>query len=282
MANLLNIHMVEEIISFKSLIDMLKDVLVDIIFIFTENSIEIFEVDLTKTIVVQIKLQTEKFQIYELIGQTQKKGINLQNFNKILNTVGADGTTDFYISEKESEKLEINYISEDTTCNTKIKMNFIDLQPSITAEIDIGYDVAFTMNSLTFHKICREMIQLSDNLEIRCENDSVFFYCKGSFAERETCYTINDKITDIKYFGSVKKKISGLYELKHFILFSKCSNMYNELSIYIKNGNILSIKYYISDLGKMLVHFSPVHKNSIGQYSDDILEYDDVDVQYKD
>jgi hypothetical protein len=73
--------------------------------------------------------------------------------------------------------------------------------------------------------------------------------------------------------------VQGVYELKNIVLFTKCSNLCNDISIYMKNDFALTSIYTIATLGNITIALSPVKEENIRNitynYSDD--EGDEVD-----
>jgi len=60
----------------------------------------------------------------------------------------------------------------------------------------------------------------------------------------------------------LNKIIQGIYQLKTLSLFSKCSDLSNNLEIYMKNNFPLLIKKMISNLGYIYMSLSSVfYKN---------------------
>ena len=113
------------------------------------------------------------------------------------------------------------------------------------------------MPSGDFQKICRDMYNLSDELEIKSIGSQLIFSCKGQFAEQETSIgTSTNGLNFIQNEDSVKI-IQGVYALKYLVLFSKCTNLCNSVELYLKNDFPLIIKYNIASLGEIKLCLAP-------------------------
>ena len=75
--------------------------------------------------------------------------------------------------------------------------------------------------------------------------------------------------------------IDGIYELKNLTMFAKCASLCNEIMIYLKNDNLLVIKYTVATLGRLLLCLSPVKNETIrnNKYEDEEYYSDDEVVE---
>ena len=48
------------------------------------------------------------------------------------------------------------------------------------------FESVITLPSSDFQKICRDMVNISDEIEIKAVDNSLILTCKGEFAEQET------------------------------------------------------------------------------------------------
>ena len=51
--------------------------------------------------------------------------------------------------------------------------------------------------------------------------------------------------------------IQGIYELKHLVLFSKCSNLSSTIQIHIKNNFPLVLKCDVANIGEIKLCLAP-------------------------
>ena len=111
------------------------------------------------------------------------------------------------------------------------------------------------MLSVDFHKICKDMHNIAEKIEIKCTTKKVYFTCKGEMASLETELgeTANGLSIDV-YNDEI---VQGLFELKNLVLFTKCTNLCNTVSLYIKNDYPLVIKYSVAALGEIKLCLSP-------------------------
>ena len=114
-----------------------------------------------------------------------------------------------------------------------------------------------TMPSMDFQKICRDMTLLSaKTVDIKNVGSTLTFTCKGPFASQTV--TMGDSTSDIAIDKQKPDEIvSGTFSLPHLVLFTKCSNLSNNLEVHMKNDWFLMIRYVIANLGDIKLCLMP-------------------------
>jgi proliferating cell nuclear antigen len=121
----------------------------------------------------------------------------------------------------------------------------------------VEFPSVITMPSATFQKVCREMSNISDKIEITSQGDRLILGCDGEFADQET---VMKETTDGMHFmkqENPKDIIQGVFNLNHLILFTKCSGLCNTIEIYLKNEYPLIILYRVASLGEIKLCLAP-------------------------
>ena len=171
-------------------------------------------------------------------------------------------------------------------------MKLLDLNESKMSIPEITFDAVITMDSQEFNKLCREMNNIADYVEIKCLTDKIIFTCKGECADRKTTYRTtttkeedeNEHILVSISHASTKMKgstapqiVQGIFELKNLVLFSKCASLCNDIEIYMKNNFPLVIKYTVATLGRILLCLTPIKEETTknANYSEEEEYYSD-------
>ena len=122
---------------------------------------------------------------------------------------------------------------------------------------DITFDNVIVMPSNRFQRICRNIFNFSDKIEIECVGPQLTFRGCNTNVKQESKikpttnglrFIQNDNPTEI---------IQGIFELKHLVLFSKCSNLSNIIQIHIKNDYPLVLKCDVASLGEIKLCLAP-------------------------
>jgi proliferating cell nuclear antigen len=92
---------------------------------------------------------------------------------------------------------------------------------------------------------------------IKSVGSQLIFSCKGEFAQQETIIgEANNGLSFVK--ASLDNNIiQGYYNLKHLVLFTKCSNLCNSIEIYMKNNFPIVIKFAVGSIGNLTLALAP-------------------------
>jgi len=185
-----------------------------------------------------------------------------------------------YVEENDRAHLIMEIENQDKKSKTFYKLKLMDLDQQQKKTSKIDFDVKITMPSGEFHKLCREMNNIAEYVEIKCTSKNIIFTCKGDCAERSTIYKSEEGGLNINNENKKNQNIvQGIYELKNIVLFTKCATLCNDIQIYMKNDFALTIIYTIATLGTITIALSPIKEENIKNisysYSDD---EDDIDV----
>ncbi len=241
---------------FKSLIESLKEILTDANIEFTESAIRIVTMDPTQTILVHLKLEKENFEYYQCKHKIYI-GVNMLNFFKLIRALTNNDALTLFIDSDNTNLLGIRIENGEKNSVTTYYLNLIEVDETTYQIPPAQFESIITMPSNDFNKICRDMINLSDIIEIKSVGSQLIFSCKGEFAQQETIIgEANNGLSFVK--ASVDNNIiQGYYNLKHLVLFTKCSNLCNSIEIYMKNNFPIVIKFAVGSIGNLTLALAP-------------------------
>ena len=240
--------------SFRILIEALKEILTDANFEFDDDGIKLIAMDSSHTVLVHLRLKADNFETF-ICKKKTIIGINLINFYKLMKVMGNNDTLKLFIEENDTSILNILIENSDKNLVTKYKLNLMDLNEENIEIPPPTFESVITMPSTDFQKICRDMSNIADDIEIKSLTNQLIFSCVGSYVEQETIIgSSNNGMTFIQDNNTI---IQGIYELKNLVLFSKCTNLCSSVELYLKNDFPLIIKYNISSLGEIKLCLAP-------------------------
>ena len=163
----------------RILVEALKEILSEANIEFDSTGLKIVAMDSTKTILVHLKLVSEKFDKYYCKSKVII-GVNMLNLHKIIKTVSTTDTLTFHIDESDQNVLGIVIENGEKNSVTSVELNLMDLNEE---KIDIPpqeFDSIITMPSQDFTKHCRDIHNLGcEVLEIRSVGSQLYFGGKG-------------------------------------------------------------------------------------------------------
>lgn len=239
------------------------------------NCIKINSFNIAKTILVDVKLDGENFDKFICKKKQICIGVNLVKFHKVIKTINNGDKLHLSLDKENKNNLEVKFISPKNRKNSLFGFKLIELDAENAKLPEISYDAVITMESYEFNRLCREMQDIGDSLEIKCWKNKIVFTCKGDFTDRITEYeskefSKNEDETILVnichahgYNTDAPELVQGIYELKNLASLAKCANLCNELELYMKDGHLMVIKYKIENLGRILLCLSPIRSDSV-------------------
>jgi proliferating cell nuclear antigen len=247
--------------AFKILTEALKELLMDTCIEFDETGMKIIATDTSHTVLIHLKLEASKFEIYHCPARLNI-GINMMNFHKLIKTINNSDQLTLYIEQNDINHLCIKIDNMDKNTKTTYKLNLLDLDHhSITVD-PTNFTEVVTLPSTDFQKICRDMHNLAEFMEIRSFKNQITFSCVGEFCSQETTiYDNKNTSVDSSDPNEVVETndtiVQGVFSIKHLVLFTKCTNLCPTTEIYLKNDYPLIIKYDVSSLGSIRLALAP-------------------------
>lgn len=244
------------------------------------EGMRIMTIDKNKVLFINLIIYARSFVRYICNSEKINVGIELEEFNKILKTFEtSDDSISLLINEKEKNILRI-----EKTDKTYFKLKLLTIEKNDSIKIpDDTVDAVIAMSTKKFHKICKEMSLIAENVEITCNSKQIIFACEGKKTERVTTLNIGDELA-IKT-SNEKIVTNGFYDLKTFNNFDRFQNMCDKIIIFMKKDCPLVLKYKIDDnnetIGKICIYISPKHNKEIYDNKDveDIDYYSDDEIQ---
>ena len=166
------------------------------------------------------------------------------------------------IDSDDMNKLIIILESNERKEKKIFKLNLMDLDDENYEVEPIDFPYSFTMPSQDFHKYCKDMFSTTEKIEIICAYNKVVMSGHGEIGliEFEVGET-NGGLSIEKNTNSLDEIVQGLFELKFLIIFTKCTNLCNTVTLYLKNDYPLIVRYSIANLGEIKLVLSPSKNN---------------------
>tara|TARA_B110001469_G_C9633081_1_gene317001 strand:- start:1568 stop:2377 length:810 start_codon:yes stop_codon:yes gene_type:complete len=245
----------------RILVEALKEILTDTNIIFDESGIKIITTDSTKTVLIHMKLDHDKFEDYHC----EKKmvcGISMLNLHKLIKTISNTDTLTLFIKKDNSNRLGIRINNSDKKTQTTFELNLLDIPDDGLQIPPVEFDTELTFPSSGFQKIIRDMVNIGEIIEIESQPKKILkLTCSGDFASQETLLSESDTNSEhcIVFNNKSNKNnlIQGRFSLKYLTLFTKCTNLCNQIQLYIKNDYPLIIQYTVASLGTIKLCLAP-------------------------
>lgn len=223
-----------------------------------KGGIIIKEVNKTITVLVYCKLDGWEEFHYNYHKSKLTIGVKLPNLLKCLKCMTHFDTMSWIIEEEDMNKLIV--ILESTERNEKkvFKLNLMDLDDEKYEIEKIEFPYRLTLPSTDFHKYCKDMASVMANkMEIQCTNNMVFFSGKSDIGTVD--FQVGESLGGLQIEINTDKNeiVQGNFELKYLTIFTKCTNLCNEVKLFLKNDYALVVRYQVAALGEIKLVLSP-------------------------
>ena len=256
--NVLTIKTVQ-IAPVRTLMTALKDILLETNITFEPDGMRIINMDKSHTILVHLFLEAKNFEFYECKKDKIIIGVNMFHLFKLINTIENDETLTLYIENSDYVDGIVSYLSlkyengEIKQCKTQ-KLRLIEPHPEELQYPDVNFSSIINLPSADFQKIIRDLSCISEKLEIKSVGNELIFKCSGQFASAEIHRAESDgenKSMSFTLKQDSSKIIQGEFSLKNLGYFIKCTNLCQQIEIYLENDLPLVVKYNVASLGEI-------------------------------
>lgn len=251
--------------TFKQVVDALKEILMDVNFEFDETGLKIMAMDTSHVVLIFAKMEADKFEEYKCTGKNGKiiVGLNMFKLHAIIKTITNNDTLTLFIEESDPNKLGIRIENPEKNYKTTYKLFMLDINVLNVKIPPVDFHTTITMPTTYFQKIIRDMHNIAETLEIRSVDKFLHLSCKGEFCTQETIIGVDNNFSvNIKKNDSqVDDIIQGVFSLKYIAIFTKCTNLCQNVEIYLKQEYPLILSYDIANLGTIKLALSPEINN---------------------
>ena len=260
--NVLTIKTVQ-IAPFRTLMTALKDILLESNISFQPDGIRIINMDKSHTILVHHFLPATKFEFYECNKEKIIIGVNMFHLFKLINSIDNDDTLTIYIENADYfdgivSHLALKFENGDIKqCKTQ-KLKLIEPEQDELEVPEVKFSSIINLPSQDFQKIIRDLSCISDKLEIKSVGNELIFKCQGQFASAEIHRAETDGSMEFTMKPELSKIIQGEFSLKNLGYFIKCTNLCNQIEIYLENDLPLIVKYDVASLGWIRLALVPL------------------------
>jgi len=228
------------------------------------GGIVVKEVNKTGKILVYMRLDADKFDIYKYNYNKKKLtlGIDINNLFKCLKCMSYFDTMIWLVDEDDINKLIIVLESSERKEKKTFKINLMDIEEESYEIAPIQFPYSISLPSQDFHKYCKDMGASTDKIEIKATYNKLFFSGKGEIGNIEfEVGETNGGLSIISTSNNSNEIVQGLFELKFLLIFTKCTNLCNQVILFLKNDYPIIVTYQIATLGEIKLVLSPSKAN---------------------
>jgi proliferating cell nuclear antigen len=244
--------------AFRTLVEALKEILTEANLEFDSEGIKVMSVDETHTVLVYLRLHAERFENY-FCSAKYVLGVNMIYLFRLIKTMGNNDSLTLYLPAANPNKLGIRMENAEKSTVTNYQLKLFDTNVDEIKIPSLNFTNIIHMPSVDLQKICRDMNTLGEKLdvEITSSGSDLVFRCVGDFAEQETIMSENKNTMKVHKSGNHSEIVQGVFQLKHLVLFTKCTSLCPSIEMYLKNDFPLILRYTVANLGEVKLVLAP-------------------------
>lgn len=149
-------------------------------------------------------------------------------------------------TSKFHSKITVSYLMSyflEQEKHTQFNLNLITLDSEHLGIPETSYTSEITMNSFDFTKLCKELHQLSETVQIEASEEYVQFSIEGEVGSGVIKICTNESGADRE--GKQLDKVTLSFALRYLNMFNKASSLCNHVKLMLANDTPLVVEYEI-------------------------------------
>ncbi len=181
----------------------------------------------------------------------------MANLAKVMKLAGNEDSITLK-AEEDTSKLTIIFENAKQGKKTEFAMNLLTLDSEVLGIPDKEYQAKVTTNASEFTKLCRELYQVAETVNIEAAEDNVVFSVEGDMGKGKVALseTLGEKVED-KTSIEVKEPVKLAFALRYLNMFNKASSCSPAVSLMLSSETPLVVEYAMDKLGALKFYLAP-------------------------
>jgi len=218
----------------KTLFEVLKEVLHDVVITFDADGMRILTADGIKNALVHLRLDASNMERYWCKRRVEV-GVNMRNMYLLIKSVTSEDTLALFLRDDNSARLGIRIENPSMDLKSSCYMNLKEIDYDELEIPDIQFDAVVTIPSAKFQKICRDLSNLAAQpiLILKSQDHKVTMEINGDFAT--VSHTIGETEKGV-VFQKSDAPFKGCFLLNRLNLFCKATPLCNVVQLYMASS----------------------------------------------
>ena len=242
----------------KKVIDAIKDLVTDVNIDATPQGISLQAMDSSHVALVSLNLGAAGFQSYRA-DRPMTLGLSVTNLAKVLKLASYEDKITLR-AEEEGQHLSISFENRRQEKKTDFQLNLISLDSEHLGIPETTYTSEITMNALDFQKLCKELHQLSETVQITASLTAIRFAVDGEVGSGQVSISTNAAESSGATQTQTQQKDESVnlsFALRYLNMFNKASCLCNNVRMMLAADTPLVVEYEIESLGSLKYYLAP-------------------------
>ena len=240
---------------FKRVVDAMKDLVSDTTLKFSDSGMSIQSMDSSHVSLCKVHLNTTFFETYVCGDKPTSIGLRLSNLAKVLKCSGKDDSVILKTTSNNSDILTLMFENKSKNKIIDFQMKLMDVDEEELAIPEKGYEYSFTMDTMEFTRIIRDISDLGDTCTISVSSDTVNFSVSGDVGEVEIRVR---NITSLIETASEQSEITLTFALGYLKLFTNAAPLSKIVNLSMSTEMPLLVEFLLEENdGKIQYYLAP-------------------------
>ena len=237
--------------------------------------------DATQAMITHIRLNGSSFKKFDIRPDKYSVGLNIDELCKYLKTVHKESVMHIHVDSDDVQYISFNAVQENGAYECKCDLRVLNLTNKKDRKIEVDASMLIRINCNAFHSACKSLGQFAQYIEITCDPTQLVITCKGGMSNQSRTFKSNNNgIINIRTLDKDDEKddipniIRLQFDVKYINTMNKCTDLCEDMEIYLNNDSVMWLKYGIDEKGVMIVGIAPSGQNN--HNSDNYDEEDEL------
>jgi len=248
----------QQAVLLKKVVDAMKDLCKDVNFDCSEKGLQVQSMDSSHVALVSLLLRESAFSEFKCDRPTSL-GMNVDSLGKILKMCGPNDSLKLrWQNDADSVSFQCETGEEDRISEFDLKLMQIESEHMEVPEQH--YKVTAKMPSAEFQKICRDLKEFGETMQIKASKEGITFSVQGDVGAGNVMLKPRDSDKpEEKVSLSVLEPVTATFALRYLVNFAKAAPLCGTVELGLGPDAPLLVKYNLetTDNGYMQFYLAP-------------------------
>lgn len=244
-------------VTFKKVLDAIKDLLNEASFDCSESGIQLQAMDTSHVSLVSLTLKSDGFDKYRC-DRNLTMGMNLGNMAKIFKCCSNDDTVTIK-AQDDADTVTFMFESQKQDKTSDYEMKLMNLDQEHLGIPETDFSCVIRMPSAEFARIVRDLAQFGESIVISCTKEGVRFSTHGDIgnANVKIAQTNNYDKEEESVTIEMQEPVVLTFACEYLNSFTKATPLAPQVQLSMSDNVPLVVEYAIKDLGHLRYYLAP-------------------------
>lgn len=242
---------------FKKILEAVKDLLTEATFDCSDSGIQLQAMDNAHVSLVSLNLRSDGFDKYRC-DRNLSMGINLASMTKIMKCAGNEDTLTMK-AQDNADTVTFVFESKNQDRVSDYEMKLMNLDREYLGIPETDYACVVKIPSGEFARICRDLAQFGESINIACTKEGVKFSSTGDIgsANIKLAQTANVDKEEEAVIVEMQEPVSLNFACRYLLNFAKAAPLSSQVSLSMSLDVPLVVEFKIDDIGHIRYYLAP-------------------------